>query len=98
MIKEITSVPSLFEMYNMLQEEWDNIEDPTYSRSIDSHVCKTCSRFDYISQASCGSILYCIWHQKLILQGQYLTHSCDHYQKKANFGIQKKSYLTPQAA
>ena len=97
MVKEIASVPSLFERRNKLQEEWENIEDPTYSRSIGSHVCITCSRFDYISQVSCGSILHCIWHQKLIHQGQHLTHSCDHYQKKANFGIQKKLYLSSQA-
>ena len=88
MFKEIVSVPSLFERDNKLQEDWENIEDPTYSRSIGSHVCITCSRFDYTSQASCGSILYCIWHQKLIFQGQHLTHSCDHYQKKAIIGIQ----------
>ena len=98
MAKEITSVSSLFERYNKLQEEWEYIEDPTYSRSIGSHVCITCSRFDYTSRARCGSILYCIWHRKLIFQGQHLTHSCNHYQKKANFGIHKKLYLTSQPA
>ena len=98
MVKEIASVPSLFERHNKLQEEWENIEDPSYSRSIKSHVFMTCSKFDYSSEASCGSIPFLIWHQKLIFQGQHLTHSCDHYQKKANFGIQKKLYLTPQAS
>ena len=98
MVKEIASVLSLIQSHNKLQEEWENIEDPTYSRSIGSHVCITCSRFDYTSQVSCGSILCCIWHQKLIFQEQHLTHSCDHYQKKANFGIHKKLYLTLQAA
>ena len=38
MVKEIASVSSLFESRNKLQEEWENIEDPTYSRSIGSHV------------------------------------------------------------
>ena len=98
MVKEIVSVPSLFARHNQLKEEWENIDDPTYSRSIGSDVCITCSRFDYTSQASFGSILFCIWYQKLIFQGQHLTHSCDHYQKKANFGIQKKLYLTSQAS
>ena len=98
MAKEITSVSSLFERYNKLQEEWEYIEDPTYSRSIGSHVCITCSRFDYTSRARCGSNLYCICHLKLFFQGQHLTHSCNHYQKKANFGIQKKLYLISQAA
>ena len=98
MAKKIAEATYSVERYRKLQKEWDYIEDPTYSRSIGSHVCITCSRFDYTSQASCGSILYCIWHQKLIFQGQHLTHSCDHYQKKANFGIQKKLYLTSQAA
>ena len=87
MVKEIASVSSLFERRNKLQEEWENIEDTTYSRSIGSHVCITCSRFDYTSQLSCGSILCCFWHKKLIFQRQHLTHSCDHYQKKANLGI-----------
>ena len=98
MIKDIVSAPSLFERHNRPQEEWEYIEDPTYSRSIGSHVCITCSRFDYTSQVSCGSILFCIWHQKLIFQGLHLTHSCNHYQKQTNFGIHKKLYLTSQAA
>ena len=93
MVKEIALAPSLFERHNKLQEEWENIEDPTYSRSIGSHVCITCSRFDYTSQASCGSILYCIWHQKLIFQGQYLTHYCDHYQKKQT-SVFKKNFIS----
>tara|TARA_Y200000002_G_C22406633_1_gene548025 strand:+ start:212 stop:496 length:285 start_codon:yes stop_codon:yes gene_type:complete len=90
MIKEITAPPSLFEKYHKLQEEWEYIEDPTYSRSIDSHVCMTCSKFYYSSQVSCGSILCCNWHQKLIFQGQHLTHSCELYQKKTNLSIYKK--------
>ena len=97
MSKQITTVSSLFDRSRKLKK-WEYIEDPTYCKSIGSHVCITCSRFDFKSKASCGSILYCIWHQKLIFQGQHLTHSCDHYQKKANFGIQKKLYLTSQAA
>ena len=82
MVKKITLYPSFLERYNKLQEEWEYIEDPTYSRSIGSHVCMTCSKFDYSIQASCVSILCCIRHQKLIYQGQHLTHSCELYQKK----------------
>ena len=82
MVKKIVAFPSLFEEYHKLKEEWEYIEDPTYSRSIGSHVCMTCSRFDYSSQASCASILCCKWHQKLIWHGQHLTHSCELYQKK----------------
>ena len=89
-MKKITSYPPLLERYHKLQKEWDYIENPTYSRSIGSHVCMTCSKFDYSSQASCGSILCCNWHQKLIWHGQHLTHSCELYQKKVNFGINKK--------
>ena len=97
MVKKILD-PSLFEGYHNLQEEWDYIEDPTYSRSIDSHVCMTCSKFDYSIKASCVSILCCIRHQKLIYQGQYLTHSCNLYQKKANFAIRKKLNHISKAA
>lgn len=82
----------------MPQEEWEYIEDPTYSKSIDSHVCITCSKFDYICQASCGSILCCIWHQKLIFHGQHLTHSCDRHQKKTNLVNHKKLYHKQQSA
>ena len=98
MVKKITSSPSLFKKYHKLQEEWDYIEDPTYSRSIDSHVCMTCSKFDYLIQASCASILRCIGHQKLIYHGQHLTHSCNLYQKKANFAIRKKLNHISKAA
>ena len=82
MVKEIEAKSSLHERYNKLKGEWDYIEDPTYSRSIGSHVCITCSKFEYSIQASCGAILYCNWHQKLIFHGQHLTHSCGLYQKK----------------
>ena len=92
------TAPSLFERSHKLQEEWEYIEDPTYSRSIGSHVCITCSKFEYLSQANCGSILCCSWHQQLIFQGQHLTHSCDLYKKKANFGIHKKLNHKLQAA
>ena len=98
MVKKITSLPSLFVRHRKLQEEWEYIEEPTFSRSIDSHVCITCSKFDHSSHASCGSILCCNWHQKLIFHGQHLTHSCDLYQKKVNFGTHKKLNHISQAA
>ena len=98
MIKKITEATSLVNSHHKLQEEWEYIEDPTYSRSIGSHVCITCSKFDYSSQASCGSILCCNWHQKLIFHGQHLTHSCEFYQKKTNFCIHKKLNYKLQAA
>ena len=84
MIKKITSAHALLERYHKLQKEWEYIEDPTFSRSIGSHVCMTCSEFDYSSQVNIGSILCCKWHQKLIFHGQHLTHSCELYQKKQN--------------
>ena len=90
MVKKIAAAPSLFEKYHKLQEEWEYIEDPTYTRSIGSHVCITCSKFAYSSQVSCGSILCCNWHRKLICQGQHLTHSCELYQKQASFGVNQK--------
>ena len=90
MVKKITAASSIFEKYHKLQEEWEYIEDPSYSCSIGSHVCITCSKFDYSSHVSCGSILCCNLHQKLICHGQHLTHSCELYQKKVNFGINKK--------
>ena len=83
-------VSSFLEKYHKLQEEWEYIEDPTYSRSIGSHVCMNCLKFDYLSQANFGSILCCNWHQKLICHGQHLTHSCELYEKKTTFGINKK--------
>ena len=98
MAKKIGAAPSLFERHHKFQEEWDYIEDPTYSISIGSHVCMTCSKFDYSSQASCGSILCCNWHQKLIFHGQHLTHSCELYQLIESFGIHKKLNSPYQAA
>ena len=90
MVKKLTAAPSLFEKYHKFQDEWEYIEDPTYSRSIGSHVCMTCSKFDYSIKASCGSIICCNWHKKLICQGQHLTHSCMQYQKKEYFNNNKK--------
>ena len=98
MVKKITASPSLLERYHKLQEEWEYIEDPTYSRSIGSHVCMTCQKFDYSSQVSCGTILCCNWHQKLIFQGQHLTHSCELYQKNVNFVMHKKLNHISKAA
>ena len=98
MFKKIATAHLLLERCHKLQEEWDYIEDPTYSRSIGSHVCMTCSKFDYSIQARCASILCCIRHQKLIYHGQHLTHSCNLYQKKANFAIRKKLNHLSKAA
>ena len=90
MIKKIKKIPSFIKDNHMFQEGWEYIDDPTYSRSIGSHVCMTCSKFVYTSHESCGSILCCNWHQKLIYHGQHLTHSCFLYQKKGSFGINKR--------
>ena len=98
MVKKIATSPSFFGKHHNLQEEWDYIEDPTYSRSIGSHVCMTCSKFAYSSRASCGSILCCNWHRKLICQGQHLTHSCDLYQKKVSFGFNQKNNQKSQTS
>ena len=88
MVKRIASPPSLFERYHKLPEEWEYIDNATFSKSIGSHVCMTCSKFDFSTIASFGSILCCNWHQKLICHGQHLTHSCELYQKKYNQTIQ----------
>ena len=90
MIEKLKKIPSLFKDNHILKEEWEYIDDPTYSRSIGSHVCMTCSKFDYTSQASCVSILFCNWHQKLIFHGQHLTHSCELYKKKQTSVFIKK--------
>ena len=82
MVKKLAEAPSLFVNYHKLNGEWEYIEDPTYSRSIGSHVCMTCSRFTFSSQANCVSILCCNLHRKLIFQGQHLTHSCGLYQER----------------
>ena len=89
MVKKIVSVSSLFEYYCEPREEWDYLEEPTYSRSIGSHVCMTCSKLDYSIQADFGSILRCKRHQKLIFHSQHLTHSCERYQKKVPLYQQK---------
>ena len=67
MVLRITEAPSLSDRFQKLQAEWEYIEDPTYSRSIDSHVCITCSEFAYTSQASYGSIPSCNRHQKIFV-------------------------------
>ena len=58
MVRKIAVLPSLFERYHKLKEEWEYIEDPTYSRSIGSHIFMYYSKFDYSSQESFGSILF----------------------------------------
>ena len=98
MVKKIRAFHSFTKRYHKLQEEWEYIDEPTYSKSIGSHVCMTCSKFDYSSKASYGSILLCNCHQKLICHGQHLTHSCELYQKKANFVIKKELIQASQAA
>ena len=98
MVKRIKAQPLFFEEYHKLKEEWEYIKDPTFSKSIGSHVCMTCSKFDYSCQVSFGAILCCNRHQKLILHGQHLTHSCELYQKNVNFGIHKKLNQTFQSA
>ena len=98
MVKKIASASSLFEGYYKFKKDWEYIEDPTYSRSIGSHVCITCSKFDYLSNASFGSILYCNWHQKLIFHGNHLTHSCEKYKKKVNLITHKKLKNISKAA
>ena len=71
-----TPFPVLFKRYHRLQQEYEYIEDPAYSKSIiGSHVYMTCSKFDYLSQVSCGSILCYEWHQKLICHVQHLSRS-----------------------
>ena len=97
MINKITAAYSLIGRHSQIQEKWEYIDEPTYSRSIGSHVCMTCSEFDYTSKPSCGSILFCNWHQKLIFHAQHLTHSCEFY-KKTKFGFNKKLNLTSKFA
>ena len=97
MVKKIAVASSLLNKHYKLQEGWEYIEDPTFSKSLGSHVCMTCSKFDYSIQASCGPILCCNWHQKLICHGHHLTHSCESYQK-TSFGFNKKLNEKFQAA
>ena len=58
------------------------IEDPTYIKSIGSHVRITCYQFQYSQDNLFGSILSCKYHQKFIYQGDHLTHSCIRYYQK----------------
>ena len=89
MTQKFFSATSSIERYGNINVGWGYIEDPTYARSIDSHVCITCSKFDYLSQVNCGSVLYCKFHQKLICNGQHLTHSCELYENKSSFNNNK---------
>ena len=50
MVRKLAAVPPLGEKYPRLNKGWEYIEDPTYSRSIGSHVCMTCSKFDFGSK------------------------------------------------
>ena len=60
----------------------DYLEDATYQLSWGSMVCMTCNKFSFERDKSTGTILFCKIHQKLIFQGDHLTHSCELYQKK----------------
>ena len=64
MINKIITSPKLSESNHKPEMEWEYIEDQTYSRSLESHVCMTCSKFDYWRQVDFGSILCFNWHQK----------------------------------
>tara|TARA_B100000941_G_C28412858_1_gene504443 strand:+ start:210 stop:506 length:297 start_codon:yes stop_codon:yes gene_type:complete len=97
-LKKIEKAPIFFDRYRKWKEEWDYIKDPTFSRSIGSHVCMTCSKFDYLSHVDFSSILCCNLHQKLICHGQHLTHSCALYKKKGYYSIYKKNNQPPQVA
>ena len=68
MVKKIVTAPSLLESRHKLQEEWDYMEDSTYSQSIGNHDYVACSKFDYSSQESCSLILCCKWHKKLFFK------------------------------
>ena len=98
MPKKLLTAPSLFERCHKFQKMWEYIDDPTFSRSISSHVCLTCSKFDYSNPEGSYSILSCNCHKKLIWHGHHLTHSCEFYKKKTNFGIQKSLNQINEAA
>ena len=95
-VKRLSIDSIIFDGYSQSQEDWDYIEDPTFMRSIGSHVCMTCSKFDYLKQAGFGSILYCNFHKKLIYQGHHLTHSCDLYENKSIFDMDIKLKKLPK--
>ena len=82
MVKKIEATPSFFDRYFDLQKKREYIEDPTYSRSIGSHVCMTCSKFAFLVKKVVAQFFVAPWHQKLIFHGEHLTHSCGLYQKK----------------
>ena len=63
------------------KDYWDYLEDATYQISWGSMVCMTCNKFSFECDKSIGPILFCEVHQKLIFQGDHLTHSCELYQK-----------------
>jgi len=97
-VKKLLLAPSKDERYYMTQEDWDYLEDPTYQPSCGNMVCMTCKKFTYSNHASCGAILCCNLHKKLIFHGEHLTHACELYEKKASFSIIKKLYPFPQEA
>ena len=67
------------------------IENSTYSRSISSNDSMTCTKFDYSSRVSCGSILCFNWHQKnLFGKVNILLIHVSSIRKKENFSINKK--------
>ena len=83
-VKKSANSRILFERQFKAEEVWDYIEDATFSISIGSHVCMTCSKFGFLYSNTCASKLCCKFHKKLIWQGQHLTHSCDLYVMKSN--------------
>ena len=93
MVKRFATEPSLYDKYHKLYKEWGYVDDPTYSSHIGSHVCMTCSKFDYSNKYSFGAIHSCNRHQKLICHGQHLTHSCELYQKKLIYCYRKSSII-----
>ena len=88
--KKLSLAPLDDDRIFMIQEKWEYLEDPTYQLSLGNMVCMTCNKFSFTNHATCGSLLYCNYHKKLIFHGDHLTHSCEIYNKKESFGIEKK--------
>ena len=96
--KKLTLAPLDADRTFMIQEEWEYLEDPTYQLSLGSMVCMNCNKFSFTNSATCGSLLFCNFHKKLIFHGEHLTHSCEIYKKKNNYKFQKKMIKTSKVA
>ena len=62
-------------------QEWAYFDYHDKLKSKLTKTCITCAHFRYSTTDQCVTILTCLFHQKLIPQGDHLIKGCIHWRK-----------------